>query len=958
MRKLVLLFFVLCVILIYPVKASNNDSYECSYYPMDELHILEIYSNNSFKLSPGKVYAPFTGVVKRSANNSIWFESLNPVRLTNDKFMYVTMMLQTNSALVIPENKVIIQGNLMLESESDIHIEMASGVYVSSNWTFSNNVWTQGKGLSPSVVFWINPLIKAVDNKGLVFKSFEGHDPYTLGVYETTRFLNNKNVLINPSFDVKYYLTFRGTELILDKDINDTDTSRCVLYEQGDGLYKISIDDKFLIVDKDKVSITYGEGSLFKIRKHIRGYIISYINNENLVLTYESIEDGFSVNISEYRGTTNQLWYFNRIVYPAFSSILLNTKPYKTEFSNLEEITTDGLTLKEIYNDGTYLVISDGFDLIEGDNRITVSYKKKTVFFPITKVKIEDELIIKNKPDKLIYLIGEKIDTKGLEVAIRYADGSIELVEDYYFKLYNLNTEGMNQITVLYNGRAASFDVLVLKDTINNIEIKSLPKTEYFIYDKLDTRGIKLTLEYEDGSSNEIDKDFNCYPVVFDSIGKHVITVNYAGVTTSFEVNVKPIEVVDIQVKSLPHRLVYGLGEELVIDGLSIAVRLNNGCIISKTQGFNVGSFDSKTPGKKTVEVSYAGKTASFEVTVIGSKINRIEVCNYPSNIDLYGLSLNLIYDNGDIVNVTSGFDIINEFENEGYNDVIIKYLNYTARYKVYVENREITKISVMNYPQRLHYRMFEELNTTGLTIKVYFNDGSIEEISKGYSVFYDFTKDSKVTVLYKGFETEFDVKIVYSEPDQLVVNYKRYTAYLDRSFDKEQLEVLACYNDGTIYHLDDYDIEYNPIQEGIYPVKISFGALTNSFDVVAISNRIIRIYVVSYPEDKQFGPGDVIDDSEIVLKAVYHDGSEEYIYGGFECIYDFSKDSRVVVKYMDYVTTFKVNLRNGSSVNGGFSEPKIMFLIVVLLVVVLFIIYMFVKRLIKKRIENSIELS
>ena len=72
------------------------------------------------------------------------------------------------------------------------------------------------------------------------------------------------------------------------------------------------------------------------------------------------------------------------------------------------------------------------------------------------------------------------------------------------------------------------------------ISINSSPyRTEYFVGDTINTRGLTLLAEYADGSQEIISEGYECSVSEFSKAGTQKITVKYNGKTTTFEVNVK-----------------------------------------------------------------------------------------------------------------------------------------------------------------------------------------------------------------------------------------------------------------------------------------------------------------------------------------------------------------------------------------------------------------------------------
>ncbi len=78
----------------------------------------------------------------------------------------------------------------------------------------------------------------------------------------------------------------------------------------------------------------------------------------------------------------------------------------------------------------------------------------------VTTTRSLTEIKVTTKPNKLIYLEGESLDTSGMVVTAYYNDNTNKPVTDYQISGYT-STVGVKTITVSYNGKTASFNVTV-----------------------------------------------------------------------------------------------------------------------------------------------------------------------------------------------------------------------------------------------------------------------------------------------------------------------------------------------------------------------------------------------------------------------------------------------------------------------------------------------------------------
>ena len=153
--------------------------------------------------------------------------------------------------------------------------------------------------------------------------------------------------------------------------------------------------------------------------------------------------------------------------------------------------------------------------------------------------KTVTSISIKSKPSKLKYKVGNKLSTKGLKLTVKYKGGSKATISSgFTCTPTKLSKAGTQKITVKYKGKKTSFNVTVSK-VVKSIKIKSKPaKLKYKTGEKLNTKGLKLTVTYTDKSTKAITSGFTCSPTKFTKTGTQKVTVKYGGKSTSFNVTV------------------------------------------------------------------------------------------------------------------------------------------------------------------------------------------------------------------------------------------------------------------------------------------------------------------------------------------------------------------------------------------------------------------------------------
>ena len=170
---------------------------------------------------------------------------------------------------------------------------------------------------------------------------------------------------------------------------------------------------------------------------------------------------------------------------------------------------------------------------------------------------------------------------------------------------------------------------LIIKE-LNNIEVLSKPTKLSYIqnYETLNLSGGKLKVTYNDNTTETIDMT-NVQTTGFDNstLGTKTITVTYEGKTATFNVSIVEKQATKIEVITKPTKLSYIQNyETLNLSGGKLKVTYNDNTTetIDMTNVQTTG-FDNSTLGTKTITVTYEGKTATFELTII-SRIELISI--------------------------------------------------------------------------------------------------------------------------------------------------------------------------------------------------------------------------------------------------------------------------------------------------------------------------------------------
>jgi len=240
---------------------------------------------------------------------------------------------------------------------------------------------------------------------------------------------------------------------------------------------------------------------------------------------------------------------------------------------------------------------------------------------------------VTNNPQRYEYALNATaLDTSGLEVTATY-DNDEEIVIDnsnLAFTGYNLAEPGIQEVTITYQSKTATFEIKVLDEgeipelLVTEIAIKTEPtKTSYHVGGTLDLTGLVLTVTYEDDSEEDViwAADAGILATGFSStaIGEKTVTISYRSKTATFTVNVVDAIITGISVKTQPANIDnYYIGDTLNLAGLVLTATFDDGSTddIPYPNAGITHDFDSTSAGQKTVTITYQGQTAQITITV------------------------------------------------------------------------------------------------------------------------------------------------------------------------------------------------------------------------------------------------------------------------------------------------------------------------------------------------------
>lgn len=199
---------------------------------------------------------------------------------------------------------------------------------------------------------------------------------------------------------------------------------------------------------------------------------------------------------------------------------------------------------------------------------------------------------------------------------------------------------------------------------------------------------------------------------------------------------------VGIEIASYPSKTEYKEGVAFQQSGLTVNAIYSDGSTAAVT-GFTVSGYHKDTLGIQTLTVSYSLFKTTFEVEVSAKSLTGIKVTTKPKKLtyiegqalDLTGMVVTASYDNNTSTTVK-------EYSVKGYNAnkvgkqaITVTYNGKTATFQVTVKAKSLTSIQIVDYPETMEYFCNEAFDTTGLRLKLSYDNGTTEYTTKGFTI-------------------------------------------------------------------------------------------------------------------------------------------------------------------------------------------------------------------------------
>ena len=476
---------------------------------------------------------------------------------------------------------------------------------------------------------------------------------------------------------------------------------------------------------------------------------------------------------------------------------------------------------------------------------------------------------------KLTYLVGEPLKTTGIKVIGHYSDET-EKEEDIrlvtFSEMDNTKPSDGFPITVNYEGKEASYNIVILEAQVESISIQLPQKLFYQINEQLDTTGLKIYGKYTNGVTLELEET----QYVIDSVdlseyGPHWVYVRLASdlhISEAYKIEVQDFTINSIKVTTKPKRLIYMAGEELDLTGMVVTAETDKGEISTLNEGqftFSPTSIKNLEPSEEVkITINVNDAKDDFDIIIVPGYVIGAVVTNKGAKEQIQ--DSNIIYCEGEI------------FKLEDYDF-----------YELLSNEKLGNPIEYNNLQCDINNKAFDKAGVNTVKIKYNFEDVSIKE-QKEYTI------EMKVCVVdseLESIEAVWDEKAGYplgispdnSNPEnygkwKVIGNLKNgttipidpncctydFTISMDNVRQaKDKILEKPSYFDVTVKYTD---IRVKRTFECVGKVKVTPPILTN-------------VKVDNYPTKLTYCCGDIVELNGLEVREFYSDGSNS-IKAGF----------------------------------------------------------------------------
>ncbi|MCD8214808.1 MAG: bacterial Ig-like domain-containing protein [Clostridiales bacterium] len=323
-----------------------------------------------------------------------------------------------------------------------------------------------------------------------------------------------------------------------------------------------------------------------------------------------------------------------------------------------------------------------------------------------------------------------------------------------------------------------------------------------------------------------------------------------------------------------------------------------------------------------SVLVTYGNYFASVPVSVVAKEIESINIITDPSKVDYVegevfdpsGMLVEAVYNDGSTSYLTSSeYTYSTSALTTSDRKVTISAGDASAYVEITVIKKEITGISVTDYPDKISYVSGQAFDPSGMTVMAEYNDSTTAIIiDYSYSPSIISSGTSEVVISKGGYSDTAKVSVSDKAVTSIAVTTAptkiSYTA--GESFDPSGMILTGYYNDGTSTTITDYTVTNSILSVGTTAVYIIYDNLYASTPVSVAAKSLTAIEITTQPTKASYVSGQAFDPSGMVVSGIYNDGTttvlSDYSYSPVTLS---TGDTSVIVTYSGFFASVPVSV-------------------------------------------------
>ena len=723
------------------------------------------------------------------------------------------------------------------------------------NWAFASSYLTNGSG--------------AIDESEMPFENNEDiiniseiqNKTVTSQVFDTIEFSNYNRFLLDETEaneimnQIKYHIQNYGSVMtsiktggFIDQSKVSTNTGALYLGSGAFGDHAVSIigwDDNYGVEnwnEFEEAGRPQSDGAW--IARNSWGENNSeliYISYEDETATLSMSGVIKSTDIVKYDNIYQYDYYYPNVREGANKSVFCNVFDKKNE-------QTEYLTQVSFY--ATYpttcrvYVNSDGTEKSKEDLQLVTLKAGESETLSVGYHTLEFSKPIEINSDKFLVAIeflGDESNPMGCIEKDSYLYTAVEPELGNCFKLdtyeYRYEDDWSGWVDLAEEGKISTIKAFttneLIDESLKNIEIVTPPtKTLYFEGENFDSTGMEVRANYNSRTNPSVILDSSSFNITNGTnlkVGQTSVTITYEDQSIEQPITVEKNSVTDLIIKTPPTKTEYKEGQNFDKTGMVIEAKYKDGTTKEVTD-YTIENGNNLKVNQTEITISFEENTITQAITVIPNPLIEIAVTKEPNktkyvvgqSFDKTGMVVTGIYQD------ESTYEIIDYTIEDGTNltkgqtYVTINYEGKTTTQEITVEEKLIDSISIDKEPTKLTYiQNKEELDLTGGTLKVTYNDESTENValdSENINVTgFDNTKLGKqnITVTYQNKTTQFEVEIIEevkainSDLDNTKCDVQKVQVYIYTDNSKKDYTLIDVEINQIIRNLNNDKVEY-----------------------------------------------------------------------------------------------------------------------------------------------------